>query len=714
MFTIKSIYIHKGCQHLKNLKEETDYPLGHKLASDFFAPRICVSAIVGQNGAGKSSLLDLMFRMINNLGFCLFRAEHRSAADLMTYVEDIYADLTYVLYKTEYTLMCRGGFVALQYRDRKIKFPLVRIEADVQQEWYDEFKYYTAYTDVPFEVQKEVSKAFFYTVATNYSMQSFIAQDYSSEHTFTYDPEKVLNNGKVGDFIYEHKGSWLNNLFHKNDGYMVPIVLNPYRTDGWINMGNEEVLTVSRMMAILIDEDKDCQFLDGYKLNRIEFSLQPRVLQQKFVDPFTGSKSYPSDEEVDAHNNNLKPGQVKQSYSGDSDLESFLEVARNRKTIAYAILTTLRCGVRKNMNPLDLFLREYIVYKVLSVAEKYPTYSLYKNALGNINLVFDYDTNIERAALAKQLAKDVLRDNTHIGLKVRQTLKFIRKAKGLDNSWFTKRFKYDDYADVLGVKGKKMSIEQRMEYLPSSIFHAHIYLDKVDSMGNVIKKGIPLNHLSSGERQFIYMMSTLVYHALNLKSVAKKRNRISYHNLNLVLDEVEICFHPELQRQFIGKFISLLTRMEMNKYFNINILLTTHSPFILSDIPTENLLCLKDGKPDEGKGVLNKTFCANVYDLLNNHFFMHQYVGDFAAKKLDVIVDRINQGELTMGEFHKLEKDIEMIGDEFISASLLEQLQEHKPNRLDELHEKEKQMMDELRIIKKRIKELERNDTNTL
>ena len=87
---------------------------------------------------------------------------------------------------------------------------------------------------------------------------------------------------------------------------------------------------------------------------------------------------------------------------------------------------------------------------------------------------------------------------------------------------------------------------------------------------------------------------------------------------------------------------------------------------------------------------------------------MHQYVGDFAAKKLDAIVDRINQGELTMGEFHKLEKNIEMIGDEFISASLLEQLQEHKPNRLDELHEREKQMMDELRIIKKRIKELER------
>lgn len=76
--------------------------------------------------------------------------------------------------------------------------------------------------------------------------------------------------------------------------------------------------------------------------------------------PLPVQKNYPSDEEVDAHNNNLKLGQAKQSYSGDSDLESFLEVAHNRKSIAYAILTTLRCGVRKNMKPLELFLREFI------------------------------------------------------------------------------------------------------------------------------------------------------------------------------------------------------------------------------------------------------------------------------------------------------------------------------------------------------------------
>ena len=67
MFTIKSIEIFEGCQHVKNLKTGKLYVFEHQLPHDFFSDRICITAIVGQNGAGKSSLLDMMFRIINNL-----------------------------------------------------------------------------------------------------------------------------------------------------------------------------------------------------------------------------------------------------------------------------------------------------------------------------------------------------------------------------------------------------------------------------------------------------------------------------------------------------------------------------------------------------------------------------------------------------------------------------------------------------------------------
>ena len=60
-----------------------------------------------------------------------------------------------------------------------------------------------------------------YTIVTNYSLQAFNANDYFFEecHKLKIGEKK----DEFGDNI------WINSLFHKNDGYMTPIVLNPYR-----------------------------------------------------------------------------------------------------------------------------------------------------------------------------------------------------------------------------------------------------------------------------------------------------------------------------------------------------------------------------------------------------------------------------------------------------------------------------------------------------
>ena len=42
-----------------------------ELSDAFFLRNVSVTAIVGINGAGKSSLLELKFRMINNFSACL-------------------------------------------------------------------------------------------------------------------------------------------------------------------------------------------------------------------------------------------------------------------------------------------------------------------------------------------------------------------------------------------------------------------------------------------------------------------------------------------------------------------------------------------------------------------------------------------------------------------------------------------------------------------
>lgn len=64
MFTIKYLKFYEGCQFLKNLKVGVEYNLEHKLSPNFFRNNVCVTAIVGKNGSGKSSLIDMIFRII--------------------------------------------------------------------------------------------------------------------------------------------------------------------------------------------------------------------------------------------------------------------------------------------------------------------------------------------------------------------------------------------------------------------------------------------------------------------------------------------------------------------------------------------------------------------------------------------------------------------------------------------------------------------------
>jgi len=163
--------------------------------------------------------------------------------------------------------------------------------------------------------------------------------------------------------------------------------------------------------------------------------------------------------------------------------------------------------------------------------------------------------------------------------------------------------------------------------------------------------GFNFKHLSSGEKNTIKLL-------LDIYSFFQAD---TYQNKIIILDEPINDSHPNWQK----KFIKILTDF-LNKYSNgknVFIYITTHSPFILSDIPKENVLFLEKGV-QKYRFKNSQTFGANIHTLLSDGFFMSDgLMGEFAKGKIQSIIkyhDKIITKELLKEENTQLresEKD---------------------------------------------------------
>ena len=117
----------------------------------------------------------------------------------------------------------------------------------------------------------------------------------------------------------------------------------------------------------------------------------------------------------------------------------------------------------------------------------------------------------------------------------------------------------------------------------------------------------------------------------------------------------------------------------------IHIIFSSHSPFILSDIPKENVIFLEKYKKDEDrnqkegncknatKDIELKTFGANIHTLLSNGFFMSDgLMGEFAKSKINEILNFLNdKEELKTIQKEQIKPIIESIGEDFLRNKLL-------------------------------------------
>lgn len=190
--------------------------------------------------------------------------------------------------------------------------------------------------------------------------------------------------------------------------------------------------------------------------------------------------------------------------------------------------------------------------------------------------------------------------------------------------------------------------------------------------------------LSSGEQEMLNLLSR-IYYATTLQP---QRIQNKHTPTLLLLDEAEIGFHPEWQRKYINILLQFLrTKTMVEPGTDFQLVITSHSPIILSDMPLHcvNLL----SKDIMGNTIVieneAQTFGENVFNLYRRAFVMKDgLVGAFAAGKIKALLERIQSGENGKG----IIKEVMLVGDERVRNYLLSEIGKRDEEYLSSYYQK--------------------------
>lgn len=171
--------------------------------------------------------------------------------------------------------------------------------------------------------------------------------------------------------------------------------------------------------------------------------------------------------------------------------------------------------------------------------------------------------------------------------------------------------------------------------------------------------------ISSGHRAFINLFA-------HLHSAVR---RVGQHdNVLICIDEGDLYLHPEWQREFLSKILKVVPAILKKK---LQFILTTHSPFLVSDLPRENLVLLKPNSNGicevvDSEESIKRTFGANIIDLFMGPFFLDKgTISEFSLEQIRyAITIALNKAQSSPEEVSKAKALTEIIGDEMIKAKL--------------------------------------------
>lgn len=170
--------------------------------------------------------------------------------------------------------------------------------------------------------------------------------------------------------------------------------------------------------------------------------------------------------------------------------------------------------------------------------------------------------------------------------------------------------------------------------------------------------------VSSGQKAYLNLFSS-IWNGVDSLRFRKDRKQGTL----ICIDEGDLYLHPEWQLEFVERLTKCLPELSEGK---VQIVFTTHSPILISDLPHQCVIVLKQEQEGNGniiaRGVeRHKTFAANLYDIYQYSFGLnHKRSGNLSSGYLREVFKLLDKSTLNQQDTESLRLALSVVDDDVI------------------------------------------------
>ncbi|MCE0915830.1 MULTISPECIES: AAA family ATPase [unclassified Pseudomonas] len=376
--------------------------------------------------------------------------------------------------------------------------------------------------------------------------------------------------------------------------------------------------TLARLRdSIESDFINDVEFFHSREFKKLELQAPPRV--EIKIEKF-----------ITRHNQTSRQGPV-------VPILNYLAETRKKnrgRGKLYLVRQTIQMGFLKVLLERDVP-DERLIAHMLSILDGNPHQEL-EELIGELRECYSSDN-------------DVIPWNSNFLLY--ETLTILFKLESFLDEM---KFEIDDT-----IKGQKFIFS--IDFEPSESFWYRHLACIIQSLrfGSISWSGV-----SSGQKAYLNLFSS-IWNGVDRYRYTTNRKQSTL----ICIDEGDLYLHPEWQLEFVERLIKCLPELSEG---TVQIVFTTHSPILISDLPNQCVVILNheyDSCIGGGDQIASrhKTFAANLYDIYQYSFGLNQKrSGNLSSGYLREIFKLLDKKNLSQQDAESLRLALSVVDDDVI------------------------------------------------